>query len=132
MTAYVVSGIGMGAQFMPLTDDQRQMLEPRHGHICTSQLAQHPRMRPELRAAVVYALAEAGDTNLRSALDAQWSRRKDLQPEALAMTGLAMLQVQRRACSRDRQPARIRSRASGRSGFVEGLLCPAARCRLRQ
>jgi hypothetical protein len=36
-------------------------------------------MRPELRAAVVYALAEAGDSNLGSALDAQWSRRKDLR-----------------------------------------------------
>jgi hypothetical protein len=58
-----------------------------------TQLAQHPSMRPELRAAVVYALAEAGATNLGAALDAQWSRRKDLQPEALAMTGLAMLQV---------------------------------------
>jgi uncharacterized protein YfaS (alpha-2-macroglobulin family) len=51
-------------------------------------------MRPELRAAVVYALAEAGGKNLGAALDAQWSSRKDLQPEALAMTGLAMLQVQ--------------------------------------
>jgi hypothetical protein len=57
-------------------------------------LNQHPRMRPELRAAVVYALVEAGDTNLGAALDAQWSRRNDLQPEALAMTGLAMLQMQ--------------------------------------
>jgi uncharacterized protein YfaS (alpha-2-macroglobulin family) len=51
-------------------------------------------MRPELRAAVVYALAEAGEKNLGAALDAQWSRRNDLEPEALAMTGLAMLQVQ--------------------------------------
>ena len=92
MSAYVVSGIGMGSQFMPLTDDQRGMLNRGEAYLNT-QLAQHPSMRPELRAAVVYALAEAGATNLGAALDAQWSRRKDLQPEALAMTGLAMLQV---------------------------------------
>jgi uncharacterized protein YfaS (alpha-2-macroglobulin family) len=48
-------------------------------------------MRPELRAAVVYALAEAGEKDLGAALDAQWAQRKDLEPEALAMTGLAML-----------------------------------------
>ena len=93
MTAYVVSGIGMGAQFMPPTNDQRQMLDRGKDYLHKA-LDQHPRMRPELRAAVVYALAEAGDTNMGAALDAQWSRRNDLQPEALAMTGLAMLQLQ--------------------------------------
>ena len=92
MTAYVVSGIGMGSQFMPLNDDQRQMLNRGKSYL-RGQLDHHPRMRPELRAAVVYALAEAGETNLGAALDEQWSRRKDLEPEALAMTGLAMLQV---------------------------------------
>jgi hypothetical protein len=92
MTAYVVSGIGMGSQFAPLTDQQRQMLDHGKQYLHTA-LDQHPKMRPELRAAVVYALAEAGDTNLQSALDAEWSQRKELQPEALAMTGLAMLQV---------------------------------------
>jgi uncharacterized protein YfaS (alpha-2-macroglobulin family) len=92
MTAYVVSGIGMGAQFAPLTNDQREMMDRGRAYLRTA-LDQHPRMRPGLRAAVVYALAEAGDTRLASALDAQWSRRDDLEPEALAMTGLAMLQV---------------------------------------
>jgi alpha-2-macroglobulin len=92
MTAYVVSGIGQGAQFMPLNNEQRSMLRRGVEYLQTN-LTQHPRMRPELRAAVVYALAEAGETNLGAALDAQWSRRKELQPEALAMTGLAMLQV---------------------------------------
>jgi hypothetical protein len=92
MTAYVVSGVGMGGQFMPLTGEQQGMLSRGKTYL-TGELRQHPRMRPELRAAVVYALAEAGDTNLGAALDEQWSRRKDLQPEALAMTGLAMLQV---------------------------------------
>jgi uncharacterized protein YfaS (alpha-2-macroglobulin family) len=92
MTAYVVSGVGMGQQFTPLTPDQRGLLS-RGVQYLRTQLDQHPRMRPELRAAVVYALAEAGETSFQSALDAQWSRRKDLEPEALAMTGLAMLEV---------------------------------------
>ena len=92
MTAYVVSGVGMGEQFATLSNEHQTMLNQGKQYLNT-QLKQHPRMRPELRAAVVYALAEAGDTNLSASLDAQWSRRKDLQPEALAMTGLAMLQV---------------------------------------
>jgi uncharacterized protein YfaS (alpha-2-macroglobulin family) len=92
MTAYVVSGIAMGARIVPPSSEQRQMLDRGMRYLRT-QLDQHPRMRPELRAAVVYALAEAGDTNLGAALDAQWARRTGLQPEALAMTGLAMLQV---------------------------------------
>ncbi len=92
MTAYVVGGLGQGAQFVPLTPQQKQMVARGMGYLRTA-LKQHPNMRPELRAAVVYALAYAGDTNLKDALDAQWDRRKNLQPEALAMTGLAMLQV---------------------------------------
>jgi alpha-2-macroglobulin len=92
MTAYVVGGIGQGAQVVPLTGDQRAMLNRGMAYL-RKALDQHPRMRPELRAAVVYAEAEAGGQRLGGALDAQWSRRKDLEPEALAMTGLAMLQV---------------------------------------
>src|ERR1017187_8781172 len=92
MTGYVDSGIGMGAKYDVVSGDQRGMLNRGNAYLA-SQLAQHPNMRPELRAAVVYALAEAGDSNLGSVLDAQYSRRKDLQPEALAMTGLAMLQA---------------------------------------
>jgi hypothetical protein len=92
MTAYVVSGIGMGSQFAPLSNQQSDMLDHGKRYLHTA-LDQHPTMRPELRAAVVYALAEAGDTSLQSALDAQWSKRKDLEPEALAMTGLAMLRA---------------------------------------
>ncbi len=90
MTAYVVGGVGQGAKVAPLTGEQRAMLQ-RGVTYLKDQLKQHPRMKPELRAAVVYALAQAGETDLGSALDDQWSRRKDLEPEALAMTGLAML-----------------------------------------
>ena len=92
MTAYVVSGLGEGARFMPLSGPQQQMLT-RGIAFLHKDLDGHPRMRPDLRAAVVYALAEAGDKQLGPALDAQWSRRKDLEPETLAMTGLAMLEV---------------------------------------
>ena len=89
MTAYVIGGIGQGEGFVPLAVDQRAMKNQGMEYL-RKQLAQHPRMRPELRAAAVYAMAEAGDKHLGAALDAQYSRRKDLQPEALAMTGLAM------------------------------------------
>ncbi|AXC12979.1 hypothetical protein ACPOL_3698 [Acidisarcina polymorpha] len=92
MTAYVVSGIGQGAKFVPLRGNQRAMLENGQRYLRT-QLDQHPRMRPELRSAVVYALAESGEKNIQVPLDQQWSRRNDLQPEALAMTGLAMLEA---------------------------------------
>jgi uncharacterized protein YfaS (alpha-2-macroglobulin family) len=93
MTAYVVGGIGQGAKFVPLRGNQRSMLENGQQYLRT-QLDQHPTMRPELRAVVVYALAESGDKRIQAALDQQWSRRKDLQPEALAMTGLAMLEAE--------------------------------------
>ena len=92
MTAYVVSGLGEGAKFMPPSTDQRYMLNTGVTYL-RDQLDKHPRMRPELRAAVVYALAEAGEKDLGAALDLQWSRRKDMNAEAIAMTGLAMLQV---------------------------------------
>ena len=108
MTAYVVSGIGQGAQFIPATNEQQGMLNRGKAYL-HGELDKHPRMRPELRAAVVYALAEAGDKGLGAALDAQWSRRKDLQPEALAMTGLAMLQVQ------DRRAAEVASLLTSRA-----------------
>ena len=92
MTAYVVGGIGQGARFVPLQGKQSSMLEQGQQYL-HAQLKKHPRMRPDLRAAVVYALAEAGDKNITGALDTEWSRRKDLEPESLAMTGLAMLMV---------------------------------------
>ncbi|WP_446744992.1 alpha-2-macroglobulin family protein [Silvibacterium acidisoli] len=92
MTAYVVGGLGQGAQYIPFTPQQKQMVARGMDYL-RNALKQHPKMRPELRAAVIYALANAGDRNLKEALDTQWERRTDLQPEALAMTGLAMLEV---------------------------------------
>lgn len=92
MTAYVVSGIAQGKNFQPLNEDSRVMLERGQTYL-NNELHDHPRMRPELRAAVLYALAEAGETALSNAFDMQYDKRKDLEPEALAMTGLAMLDV---------------------------------------
>lgn len=123
MTAYVVSGIGMGSQFMPLNDDQRQMLNRGKSYL-RKQLDEHPRMRPELRAAVVYALAEAGETNLGAALDEQWSRRKELEPEALAMTGLAMLQVHDARATEVAKLLAVEAKKQGDLAFWKGSYVP--------
>jgi uncharacterized protein YfaS (alpha-2-macroglobulin family) len=116
MTAYVVAGIGQGEKFIPLHGIQQSMLANGRQYLQT-QLQQHPRMRPDLRAAVVYALAEAQshseDKDLQSALDQQWSRRNDLQPEALAMTGLAMLAT---GDNRAAEAARILESTASRQG----------------
>jgi len=96
MTAYVVSGVGQGARFAKLPWKYQYMLNQGRSFLHQS-LQEHPKMRPELRAAVVYALAESAvlssDEPIGPDLDQLWSRRADLQPESLAMTGLAMLDV---------------------------------------
>ncbi len=96
MTAYVVSGLGQAGDAIPLhgSENYAYMLQKGRQYL-RAQLRAHPKMRPELRAAVVYALAQGAtsDADLKQALDAQWSRRSDLDAESLAMTGLAMLQV---------------------------------------
>jgi uncharacterized protein YfaS (alpha-2-macroglobulin family) len=92
MSAYVVGGIGQGSKFVALRGEQYSMLARGKSYL-HSQLAKHPHMRTDLRAAVVYALAQAGDRDIGAALDLQWSRRQELEPEPLAMTGLAMLAV---------------------------------------
>ena len=45
------------------------------------QLAQHPRMIPELRAYVMYALSQAGVQNGGPSVETLWSRRGDLSAE---------------------------------------------------
>jgi uncharacterized protein YfaS (alpha-2-macroglobulin family) len=98
MTAYVVSGLAQAGDAIPLRGPEGYAIMLQRGRqYLEGQLGAHPRMRPELRAAVVYALAQGqsgnNDPRLKTALDAQWSRRSDLDAESLAMTGLAMLQV---------------------------------------
>jgi uncharacterized protein YfaS (alpha-2-macroglobulin family) len=92
MTAYVVAGLGQGARYAKVSWPHQMMLNEGKTYLQT-ELGQHPKMRPELRAAVVYALAQSETQSLGPELDKLWSRRADLQPEALAMTGLAMLEV---------------------------------------
>ena len=98
MTAYVVSGLGQAGEAIPLHGPEGYGLMLQTGReYLRKQLRMHPKMRPELRASIVYALAQGAsnhsDGDLKKALDAQWSRRSDLNAESLAMTGLAMLQV---------------------------------------
>jgi uncharacterized protein YfaS (alpha-2-macroglobulin family) len=90
MTAYVVSGLGEAASSYPLNPQRGQMLQNGRQYL-EKQLAQHPRMLPDLRAYVVYALAESGSADLSGQLDTLWSRRNDLSSEGLSFTGLAML-----------------------------------------
>jgi len=90
MTAYVVSGLGEAANSYPLTPQRQQMLENGRQYLQT-QLSQHPRMIPDLRAWVIYALSESGTDDLSGQLNTLWSRRSDLSSEGLAFTGLAMI-----------------------------------------
>lgn len=92
MTAYVISGLGEAASYYPLNPQRQQMLQNGRQYLQT-QLAQHPRMIPDLRAYVVYSLSESGSADLSDQLNTLWSRRNDLSAEGLALTGLAMLHV---------------------------------------
>jgi len=89
MTAYVVSGLAQAEQAgypdaaPPTTAGVTYLQE---------MLREHPRMLPELRAYVVYALAEANKPD-QAQLDNLWSRRSDLSAQGLAFTGLAMLRA---------------------------------------
>lgn len=87
MTAYVVSGL---AQAKKAGYAEAESVSNSGIDFLKKQLQQHPRMIPELRAYVVYALAESGNTDTKQ-LDSLYSRRNDLSPQALAYTGLAML-----------------------------------------
>jgi uncharacterized protein YfaS (alpha-2-macroglobulin family) len=92
MTAYVVSGIAEAQKSYPLNWARERMLN-RGRQYLQIQLVQHPRMLPNLRAYVIYALAESGSANVKDQLDTLWSRRSDLSAEGLALTGLAMMRA---------------------------------------
>ena len=92
MTAYVVSGLGEAGHSYKLEWPRQQMLNKGRNYL-EKQLAQHPRMIPDLRSYVVYALSASGSANLSDPLNTLWSRRSDLSAEGLALTGLAMLHV---------------------------------------
>jgi uncharacterized protein YfaS (alpha-2-macroglobulin family) len=108
MTAYVVSGLAQ-AQKAGYTKQLWASSEgvPTSILFLHKALEQHPRMLPELRAYVTYALAESLSNQpnryitpnarenstqiVKDQLDTLYSRRDDLSPQALAYTGLAML-----------------------------------------
>jgi uncharacterized protein YfaS (alpha-2-macroglobulin family) len=90
MTAYVVSGLAEAKQSYALNDAQQQMLQRGAAYLQKS-LAEHPRMIPDLRAYVTYALVEAGTGGTGDSMEKLWSGRGDLSSEGLALTGLAML-----------------------------------------
>ncbi len=90
MTAYVVSGLAQAkaAGYARADND----LGAGVGYL-QKQLAQHPRMLPELRAYVIYSLSLAGVQNLGPSIETLWSRRSDLSAEGLALTGMVMLRT---------------------------------------
>ena len=107
MTAYVVSGLAQakmaGYPIKPATinngNDGRSMLGAGSAFL-GKLITAHPRMLPELRAYAVYALSEDNVAESegngfnrfqQNQLDTLYSRRDDLSPQALAYTGLAML-----------------------------------------
>jgi uncharacterized protein YfaS (alpha-2-macroglobulin family) len=90
MTAYVVSGLAEAKHSYSLDALQQQMLQKGMAYL-QKAIAEHPRMVPDLRAYVVYALTEAGSGNMNDSVENLWSRRNDLSAEGLALTGLAML-----------------------------------------
>ncbi len=90
MTAYVVSGLAQAkAAGYPRAESDMD------GGVAylQKQLAQHPRMLPELRAYVIYSLSLAGAQNLGPSIETLWSRRGDLSAEGLALTGMVMLRT---------------------------------------
>jgi alpha-2-macroglobulin len=90
MTAYVVSGLAQAKSAGYAKADANL-----GGGVAylQKQLAQHPRMLPELRAYVVYALSEAGAQNLGPSVETLWARRSELSAEGLALTGMVMLRT---------------------------------------
>lgn len=90
MTAYVVSGLAEAKHSYPLNDARQQMLRRGTAYL-QKALAEHPRMIPDLRAYVTYALAEVDAGSANDSIEKLWSTRSDLSSEGLALTGMAML-----------------------------------------
>jgi len=87
MTAYVVSGFGQAraAGYDPGAGTLNHAFAFLH-----SSLTQHPNMRPDLRAYVVYALA-LNTVASAEELQAAWTERSNLKTQGLAMLGIAFL-----------------------------------------
>jgi len=92
MTAYVVSGL---AQAKAAGYDVEADRIQRGREFLKGQLAQHERMKPDLRAYVVYALALAREKSDASSFEAKWlddayTARGKMSSQGLAMLGLAL------------------------------------------
>jgi len=85
MTAYVVSGFAQARAAGYDVDAQSLQRAQNWLH---ASLAQHPNMRPDLRAYVVYALASTGEAKSQE-LQAAWDARGSMNAQGLSMTGLA-------------------------------------------
>ena len=87
MTAYVVSGFGQAreAGYDPGANSLNRAFDYLH-----AQLAQHPNMRENLRAYVVYALALNNAAKPQELQDA-WAARGNMNTQGLAMLALALL-----------------------------------------
>jgi alpha-2-macroglobulin len=90
MTAYVVSGLAQAKAAGYAKADAG--LGGGVSYL-QKQLAEHPRMIPELRAYVVYALSQAGASGLGPSIETLWSRSSNLSSEGLALTGMVMLRA---------------------------------------
>jgi uncharacterized protein YfaS (alpha-2-macroglobulin family) len=110
MTAYVVSGLAQAkaAGYAKAADNL-----PGAVRYLQQQLKQHPRMIPELRAYVIYALDLAGAKNLAPSVDTLWSRRNDLSAEGLALTGMVMLRTGDTRASQVAQMLEAQAKHSG-------------------
>jgi len=86
MTAYVVSGLGQAKDAGYSIDDNRRQNGRKW---LTAALAAHPDMIPDLRAYVLFALANEGGAS-KDALDKAWTERNMLSDEGLALLGLAL------------------------------------------
>jgi alpha-2-macroglobulin len=86
MTAYVVSSL---SQAQAAGYDVRSDAVDRGKKFLHEALRRHPNMISDLRAYIVYALAQAGDRE-RKDLDSVWERKAKLSAEGMAFTGLTM------------------------------------------
>ncbi|PYP91960.1 MAG: alpha-2-macroglobulin [Candidatus Angelobacter sp. Gp1-AA117] len=86
MTAYVVSGL---AQAKAVGYDVKDEALKNAENWLKGQLAAHERMKPDLRAYVVYALALDKASDARMLNDA-WKARGDMNAQGLSMLGLAL------------------------------------------
>ncbi|MDP9268751.1 MAG: MG2 domain-containing protein [Acidobacteriota bacterium] len=86
MTAYVVSGL---AQARGAGYDVKAGAIENGKNWLRGSIAKYPRMRPDLHAYVLYALAAAGERDPKM-VEAVWEKRERMNTQGLAFLGLAL------------------------------------------